>query len=134
MLPPILNECSDVLKNERRRVMLQRRDTGRAAVQQEENILIDGMLYKGIDSLAPRRAHMRELTTARQAAEQRYAQSLAAHRNGSATLSEAREGAVELSLELTRLDVAHRHWLYEHGEDVAQHPIRRRRMPRTTQQ
>ena len=43
-------------------------DERRGIVSRQEGSLIDAMLYNGIDVLAERRAHMRELTMARQAA------------------------------------------------------------------
>lgn len=104
----LLNERSRVLKHEGRRVMVQQRATVGAAVQQAEDILVDGVVYQGTDRWAVRWAQMRELTTARQAAEQDFARSVSALRKGSAPPIEARECAVELREELARLDTAQR--------------------------
>lgn len=114
--------------------MLQKWETAGTAAQREEGMLVDGIVYRGIDTFAARRAHMRELTTARQAAEQHYTQAVATHRNGSVPLIEVRERAVELRVELDRIDAAHRSWLHEQGEDVAPRRTRRHKMPGTARQ
>jgi len=105
-------------------------DERRGIVSRQEGSLIDAMLYNGIDVLAERRAHMRELTMARQAAEQRSAP--AAHREVAAgeQFGEVREGATALRAELARLQAAHRAWLDEHGVRVAERRTRRQRAPK----
>lgn len=110
-----------------RRAMLRDRVTERGDGQRRESVLVDGILHNGVDGLAVRRAHMRALTMARQAAERRSMR--AAGRDGSARLVAARERAAELRAELARIDAEHRTWLHEQGEDAAARRTRRRRAP-----
>lgn len=89
--------------------------------------LLDGMLCNGVDSAAERRAHMRELTMARQAAERRHARptsDLRLDRQAQALAARARDA--ELRAELARIDDAHRTWLRAQGEDVPELPARNR--------
>jgi len=82
-------------------------------------LLGDGICRNGVDSQAGRRAHMRELTMARQAAERRHARpSPQPGMDRSGQLAAAQERAVELRIELARLDASHREWLHAQGEDV----------------
>ena len=75
-----------------------------------------GVLRNGIDEQAAYRAHLREMTTARQAAERRHASA----RSTEATMERAaRQVAAEVRLavlreELARIDGLHRRWLLEH--------------------
>ncbi len=91
--------------------------------QHQERVLIDGLLRNGVDDLAARRAHMREMTMARQAAERHYT-----HPAGPPPLVAARDSAADLRAELARIDATHRTWLHDHGVDV---PARRTRRTRT---
>jgi hypothetical protein len=79
----------------------------------------EGVLHNGIDETAARRAHMRTLTMARQAAERRCAHPPAeAGLDRPARLAARREREAELRVELARIDAAHRSWLDEQGLDV----------------
>ena len=78
---------------------------------------IDGMLYNGVDYAAMRRTHARELTTARQAAELRYAR----------PAEQGEDRAAEYHAELARIQSAHGAWLRERGEAVVERGTRKRR-------
>jgi len=101
------------------------RDTRRNdGYQVRMGIEIDGMLYNGVDSMAVRRAHMRTLTAARQAAEQsqsRHAVSVALDQAGEHDA--ARTAAIYT--EIARLTVVLRAWQREQGEVVEDRPRRR---------
>jgi hypothetical protein len=108
--------------------MLQESDSGREDIPRRGTVLIDAMLYNGIDGLAMRRAHMRELTLARQAAERRYTQpASAASREGPPRLTTAQERAVEYQAEIARINDEHRIWMHEQGEIVVELRTRRRK-------
>jgi hypothetical protein len=103
--------------------------------QSQEHILVDGLLQNGTDRSALWRAHVREMTMARQAAERRPAgPGPAIGLDKPAQLTLARARAVALRLELTRINAEHRIWMRSHGVDLAERPTRRRAAPRTTQQ
>src|SRR5665213_2730024 len=108
--------------------MLQEPDAGREDIPRRGTVLIDAMLYNGVDGLAMRRAHMRELTRARQAAERRYTQpALAANREGPPRLTTASERTAEYQAEIARISDEHRTWMREQGEIVVELRTRRRR-------
>ena len=108
--------------------MLRETDAGREDIPRRGKVLIDAMLYNGIDGLAMRRAHMRELTLARQAAERRYTQPASAvTREGLPRLTTAHERAVEFQEEIARINAEHRIWMREQGEIVVELRTRRRR-------
>jgi hypothetical protein len=93
-----------------------------------ETTMMDSILYDGVDPLAARRAHMRDVTMARQAAERRFAQRGSSEKqDGSARLMAAKERAAALRLELERIYADDRRWQREHGEDVSDLPDRGRR-------
>jgi hypothetical protein len=121
--------CDDyVWRHERRSLMLQEPDAGREDIPRRGTVLIDAMLYNGVDGLAMRRAHMRELTRARQAAERRYTQpALAANREGPPRLTTARERTEEYQAEIARISAEHRIWMHEQGEIVVELRTRRRK-------
>jgi hypothetical protein len=89
---------------------------------------MDSILYDGIDPLALRRAHLRELTTARQAAERRLVRrdSSIPH-DGASRAVAARERAVAFQIEMDRINVDHRSWQHEQSEDVTELPERQHR-------
>lgn len=87
------------------------RDTAGVGVRHQEGVLADGLLRNGVDGLAARRAHLRAMTMARQAAEQRHM-----HPAGPAQCVSTREHAVALRAELARIDAEHRQWLHDQGE------------------
>lgn len=92
---------------------------------QQENGWLDGVPCNGVDSSAERRAHMRELTMARQEAERRLARRPSDIRlNRAAQAVAAHERAAELRAELARIDNAHRTWLLARGEQLSE-PIMR---------
>ena len=74
----------------------------------------EGVLHDGIDVQSARRAHMRELTTARQAAERRRTRPLDG--DYPTRQAAAQERAAELQSELARIEAAHQQWLRDHGE------------------
>ena len=107
--------------------MLQEPADGREDIPRRGNVLIDAMLYNGIDALAMRRAHMRELTRARQAAELRYKQpALTTNREGPPRLNTARERAVEYQAEIARINTEHWIWMHEHEETVVEPRTKRK--------
>jgi len=96
--------------------------------QLAESGLVDALVHNGVDGLAARRAHMRELTMARQAAERQYARSVG--RDGLALPDETRAYAVQYQVDLTRIEGEHLTWLHAQGMDVPERPARRTRLPR----
>ena len=87
-----------------------------------DGVLVDAILRNGVDRSAFRRAHLRELTLARQAAERRNAQpkaqvGLERWEQQAAT----RERAAAFRGELARINAAHRTWLREQGVVVTRH-------------
>jgi len=99
--------------------MKEDRYTLDAGDHRQETLLGEGVTRNGADCAAERRAHMRGLTMARQAAEQRHARpTRPAGLDRAARLMVARERAVELRAELDRIDVEHQTWLHGRGEDL----------------
>ena len=83
----------------------------------QETLLGEGVSRNGADCAAERRAHMRGLTMARQAAEQRHARPtrpIGLDR----TARLAKERALELRTELDRIDAEHKTWLQDQGEVI----------------
>ena len=114
--------------------MLHEQDSEREDIPRRGPVLIDAMLYNGVDGLALRREHMRELIQARQAAERRYAQPvLSAGRDGPPRLTTARERAAEFHAELARITAEHLSWMREQGEIVVELRTRRRKAEPTAQ-
>ena len=83
---------------------------------------IDGVVYDGVDPAAPRRAHARVLTTARQVAE----------RGQTGPAEPGADRAAVFWVEMARIDAAHRAWLLERGEEVFALPPRGRRRQATS--
>jgi hypothetical protein len=82
-------------------------------------LLGDGICCNGVDDSAIKRAHMRELTAARQAAEKRFARpGPGAGADRATKLAAAQERAADLRAELARIDAEHRLWLLNQGEGV----------------
>ena len=93
-----------------------------------ETTMMDSITYNGVDPFALRRAHMRDVTMARQAAERRFAQRGSSERqDGAGRLTAAKERAAALRSELERIYADDRRWQIEHGEDVSDLPDRGRR-------
>jgi hypothetical protein len=90
--------------------------------------LVDALVYNGVDSLAARRTHMRQLTMARQAAERQYAR--AVRREGPALPNETHAYAVQYHVELTRIEGEHLTWLHAQGVDAPERRARRTKLPR----
>jgi hypothetical protein len=85
----------------------------------QETLLGEGVSRNGADCAAERRAHMRGLTMARQAAEQRHARpTRPTGLDRTARLVVARERALELRTELDRIDAEHKTWLHDQGEST----------------
>ena len=115
--------------------MLQFHGLQMDASQGHEHALVDGLLQNGTDRSAYWRAHVREMTMARQAAERRHARpGPAIGLDKPAQLALARERAVALRVALTRINAEHRIWMRAHGVDLAERPTRRHAAPHTTQQ
>lgn len=101
-------------------------DIGGERTRERESALGEGVLHDGVDWSAAHRAHLREITTLRQAAERccdrpgmprdpdRAAQRAAVQRRAEA-----------LRVELARIDAEHRAWLRAHGMDVPEPRVRR---------
>jgi len=106
--------------------MLQE-DSDPEAGPQQEHMLVDGMLYNGVDAFADRRSHLRALTMARQAAERRAAAPRAVGSAAAQSSVEREERALTLQRALLRLQEEHRAWQREHGLHVAERIPRRRR-------
>ena len=102
--------------------------------ERQESAYIDGLLQDGTDQSALWRAHLRESTMARQAAERRYAQS-AFHTGPSdpEPSSPAHDRAAILRGELAHITAEHRLWMREHGIDVLEPTTRKRRSQETPQ-
>lgn len=91
-----------------------------------EIALVDGLLQNGTDRLALWRAHSREVTTARQAAERRHARTEV--RGGAESPEVASERAAAFQAELARISDEDRLWMRVHGIDPVE-PARRRGRP-----
>ncbi len=100
----------------------------------QKSALVDGLLQDGIDRAASWRARLRESTMARQAAERRYArEGSAASANSPESSALARERAVVLRMELTRIVAEDRAWMQQHGVEMLEPLTRKRRSERSTQ-
>ena len=97
-------------------------------LQLPDSGLVDALLHNGVDGLAARRAHMRQLTMARQAAERQYARAVG--RDGPVLRDETRAYAVQYQGDLARIEGEHMTWLHAQGVDVPERPARRTRQPR----
>ena len=95
---------------------------------------MDAILYDGVDPMAMWRAHMREVTMARQAAERRLARrdSSIAHDVGTRAIA-ARERAAVFGIEKAQINADHQSWQREHGEAVSATPGRRHRKAQEAQ-
>ena len=99
--------------------MKEDRYTLGAGDHRQETLLGEGVSRNGADCAAERRAHMRGLTMARQAAEQRHARpTRQSGLDRTARLVVARERALELRTELDRIDAEHKTWLQDQGEVI----------------
>lgn len=97
--------------------------------------LVDGLLQDGTDRSAAWRAHLRESTMARQAAELLYARTgSASDAPGERPPTPAGERVAVLRAELARIVADHRMWMRAHGIDEVEVPTRRRRSSAPTQQ
>jgi len=110
--------------------MVTDQEAGRREVRRQGEVLIDGLLNNGIDCLAARRAHMREITMARQVAEQRFAR--LAHPTGRDGSTTVHERTAAFRAELARINALHRTWLLAQGDDVQERVPRQRRMAVTS--
>src|SRR5581483_10473596 len=88
-------------------------------VRPDGDALIDAVPRNGVDHLAVRRAHMRTITMARQAAERRSTPPMARAGHDRATQVEAaQERATALRTELAGINAEYRIWLHDQGGDV----------------
>jgi hypothetical protein len=106
--------------------MPQKHDTRHDGVPYQTSVVIDALLHNGVDSMAARRARMRELTAARQAAEQCQSRQALAAAHGQEHDGVIRERTAALYAELARLNAEHLAWQHEQGEDEPEHPTPRR--------
>ena len=89
------------------------------AGEKQQGVFGEGVPVNGIDNLAARRAHMRELTAARQAAERRRSQPWSVDSGAYANRLEAtRARSAEMYAELARIEDEHQRWLDEHDEKL----------------
>ncbi|MGH2346570.1 MAG: hypothetical protein ACRDG4_15195 [Chloroflexota bacterium] len=97
-------------------------------LKQPATMVGEGVTCNGVDSSAERRAHMRELTMARQEAERRFSRAgIPAGVDRPARLAAARERAEDLRAELARIDGMHRSWLHDKGMHVPERLARQDR-------
>jgi ABC-type branched-subunit amino acid transport system ATPase component len=102
------------------------------SIQGEESVLVDGLLQNGTDRAASRRAHLRESTMARQAAERRLSRTgLTA---GMDDPARAMERAAAFRVESARIDAKNRAWMLEHGVVVVDRYVHRRKSSGITPQ
>lgn len=107
-------------------------DTRVDSPTQHETTLGEAVSLNGMDSSAPRRAHLRGLTMARQAAERRHARpSFETYMDGTERIAAARERTEALRVELARIDTTHWLWLHDHGEEMPERPRSRLKVART---
>ncbi|HVA89515.1 MAG TPA: hypothetical protein VNL71_06705 [Chloroflexota bacterium] len=98
-------------------------------IRNQGTVVGEGVARNGIDGSSARRAHMRELTMARQAAERRFARpGISMTTDRPARLAAARERAEELRQELARIDDMHRAWLQAQGVHVPDRLARQGRL------
>lgn len=101
-------------------------DIGQERARERESALGEGVLHDGVDWSAARRAHLREITTLRQAAERTCDRpGVPRDPDRAAQRAAARRRAEELRLELARIDAEHRAWLRAQGVDVPEPRARR---------
>jgi hypothetical protein len=87
---------------------------------------MDAIKYDGVDVHAIWRAHLREVTMARQAAERRLAQRASrAPQDAPARTAAARQRTEEFRLEMDRINADHKRWQREHGVLTTELPDRR---------
>jgi hypothetical protein len=87
-----------------------------------------GVLFNGVDPNAARRAHMREQTMAKQAAERRSVKPASGmHLDHQTRLAMAQERAAALHAELASLSDEHQDWLRTQGFVEAGLPGKRRK-------
>ena len=105
--------------------------TSRTVTKSQEDLFLDGMLYNGKDELAERRAHIRGLTMARQAAERIDAETILAARRTRPWLNfEVRTAALEARADAEVAEAEHRAWLHSHYPQVLGRRTRTRRNDR----
>lgn len=98
-------------------------------LKQPPTMVGEGVTCNGVDNSAERRAHMRELTMARQEAERRFSRSgIPTNVDRPARLAAAKERADELRAELARIDAMHRSWLHDKGMHVPERLARQDRL------
>ena len=115
--------------------MLRNRESEHSDTQSQTSRVIDAMACDGLDPTASWRMHMREQTMARQAAERRFAKSARViGLDGHALNGDVQPRGVEYRAELARISAEHWAWLREHNGDVADRPLRKRRLSRAAQQ
>ena len=96
--------------------MPKRIDKQQAGGESREGVVGDAVPRNGEDDQAARRAHMREQTMARQAAERKALRPAGEARLGRpARADEAQQREADLHAELARINAEHRDWLREHG-------------------
>ncbi|HVC81138.1 MAG TPA: hypothetical protein VNL35_11635 [Chloroflexota bacterium] len=87
-----------------------------AGPESQESLWGDAVPVGGVEDQASRRAHMREQTMARQAAERRRVlPAFETRLDRPARLDAARDREADLQVELTRIYAEHQMWLRERG-------------------
>jgi len=99
--------------------MIADRDARENGLKQHGTALGEAVSLNGVDLSAVRRAHFRELTMARQAAERRSARpNFEKHLDAAERLAAAHLRSEELRVELARIDSTHWLWLHDQGTDL----------------
>ena len=98
-------------------MMPRKLDRQESGPESQENVLGDGVPRNGVEGQAVRRAHMREQTTARQAAERRLEHDGIPRRDHEHRALVAAQ-VVEVRAELALINAAHQTWLRAHGGGV----------------
>jgi len=91
-------------------------DKQQAGGESRESAMGDAVPHNGEEEQAARRAHMREQTMARQAAERKALPPAGEARiDRPARVDDAQRREADLRAELARINAEHRDWLREHG-------------------
>ena len=92
--------------------------------ESKRSVCGEAVPLNGIDEQAARRAHMREMTTARQMAERRRIQPMPGA-DQLTKLAASHERAAALRAELARIEEEHQSWLGTRGEtEAGDRPLR----------
>ncbi len=101
---------------------------GQQSSKRTDPLYGEGVPRNGVDFQAAQRAHMRELTTARQEAERRHAssRSLEGRLDPRARHAAAAKRLADYQAELARIEDKHQQWLRQHNLDLPARPWKSR--------